>query len=122
MFLAIAADATEASAAQVTDSLEALVRVDDVGVEALEVLAVAAKTLVRRGELQDLGDGAEVAALVVRQRVAGARVDDVEGVGRHDRRVDVAVVDQIADDLRVQQSNVACRVDKAPVTRQASIV
>ena len=84
------------------DSLEALVRVDDVSVEALEVLAVATEALVRRGELQDLGDGAEVAALVVRQRVAGAGVDDVEGVGRHDRRVDVAIVDQVADYLCVQ--------------------
>ena len=77
---------------------------NDVTIQTLEVGTVTAEAFVGSGKLEDLGDGAEVAALVVRQRVAGARVDDVEGVGRHDRRVDVAVVDQVADDLECKHT------------------
>ena len=76
--------------------------VDDVSVETLQMATVTTKTLVRGSELQDLSDRAQVAPLIVRQRLAGAHVDDVKGVRRDDCRVDVAVVDQVADDLGVQ--------------------
>lgn len=53
-------------------------------------------------ELQDLGDGAQISTLVGRQSFLSADVDNIKGIWRHDGRVDVAVVQQVAHNLKSQ--------------------
>ena len=53
----------------------------------------------RRHGLQDLCDGAEVSPLLVAHALLDSNVDDVEGIGGHNCRVHVAVVDEITHNL-----------------------
>ena len=86
------------AAHRLEEPLELLVALHDERVEAHEVLRLLAEALLAGGELQDLGDGAEVPALVVGQ-LALTPLHHVEALGRHDGRVDEAVVDEVAHHL-----------------------
>lgn len=52
--------------------------------------------------LQHLGDRTQVPPLLSGQLAAGRHLDDVEGIGRHDGRVHVAVIQKVPHDLRGQ--------------------
>lgn len=78
---------------------ELLVGAAEVLVDGVEVGVVPQEHLIGRGVLQHLGDGAQVPPLVCGQLTSGRQVDDVKGVGRHDGRIHVAVVQQVTHDL-----------------------
>ena len=78
--------------------LELVVRGDDVRVELDQVGRLVAEAFFHGRRLQDLGDAAQVATLVVVQG-HGAR-HNLEGVGGGDGRVDVPVVNQVPHDFQ----------------------
>ena len=71
----------------------------DVFIEGAQVGAVPVEVLVCGGVLQDTGDGAEDAALLGQEGGARRELHHVEAVGRHHRRVHVAVVHQVPHNL-----------------------
>lgn len=60
-------------------------------------------------KLQNFGDGAEVTSLVIGEDLTSADFHNAKGIWCNDGRVDVAVVDQIANDLKNKK---ALRLDK----------
>ena len=50
-------------------------------------------------KLQDFCNGSEVPSLVVRKPLAGTDVNNVKRIRRHNGRVDVSVIQQVAYDL-----------------------
>ena len=61
--------------------------------------AVATKTFVRSSKLKDLGDGAQVAPLVIGQTFGGRDIDDVKGIGGHYGGVYEPVIDEVPNHL-----------------------
>lgn len=71
-------------------------------VDGVQVSVVAQEHLVGGGVLQHLRHGAQVSPLLRGQLTARRHLDDVEGVGRHDGGVHVAIIQKITHNLRTQ--------------------
>ena len=68
----------------------------------LTLILAATHALVGSSKLKYLSDRSEVASLVVRQTLDHADVNYVKRVWSNDCRVDVTVVDDVTNDLRIQ--------------------
>lgn len=73
-------------------------------VDGVEVGIVPQEHLVGGSVLQHLGHRAQVPPLLSGQLTSGRHLDDVEGIWRHDGWVHVAVIQQVAHDLKGQSS------------------
>lgn len=84
-------------------SPELLIGGAEIFIDGIEVGVVSQKHLIGGGVLQHLGDGAQVSPLLGGQLAAGRHLDDVKGIGRHDGRVHVAVIQEVPHDLKQRQ-------------------
>lgn len=89
-------------------------------VDGIQVGVVSQKHLVGGSVLQHLGNRSQVSALFGGQLTPSRYLDDVEGIGRHDGWVHVAVIQQVAHDLQgqptsvISQSGVFHRLEASP--------
>lgn len=79
---------------------ELLVGAAEVLIDGVEVGVVPEEHLVGGGVLQHLGDGAQVPPLVRGQLTSCRHLDDVKGVRSDDGWIHVAVIQQVAHDLK----------------------
>ena len=63
---------------------------------------VSQEHLIGGSVLQHLGDRAQVSPLLCGQLTTRRHLDDVKGIGCHDGRVHVAVIQQVPHDLKTK--------------------
>lgn len=71
----------------------------EIFVDGIEVGVVSQKHLVGGGVLQHLGDRAQVSSLLCGQLTPSRHLNDIEGIGCHDGRVHVAVIQEVPYNL-----------------------